>query len=208
MIHIESYILLKEYQTNTYLVWDDLSKDAILVDPSAPSEDMAQIVKSKQLKLKLVINTHGHGDHIAGNNYFASLFSCPVAIHPLDANMLIDNRKNMSTYMGYDLKLKSADIMLNAGDKYYLGEHTISIIHTPGHTAGSVCLLIDKYLISGDTLFEQSIGRTDFPGGSHTDIIKSIKEKLFILPDDILVFPGHGPNTSIGLEKMNNPFVN
>jgi len=98
--------------------------------------------------------------------------------------------------------------MLNAGDKYCLGNHTLKVIHTPGHTAGSICLLIDKYLISGDTLFEQSIGRTDFPGGSHTDIIKSIKEKLFILPDDILVFPGHGPTTSIGLEKINNPFVN
>ena len=207
MIHIESYVLLKEFQTNTYLVWDDVSQVALLIDPSAPSKATAQLIIDKKLHLKMVINTHGHGDHIAGNNFFADRFACPIAIHPLDAQMLTDNKKNMSLYMGYDIKLKGADVLLNDADELTLGKHIVRIIHTPGHTAGCICLLIDKYLVSGDTLFEQSIGRTDFPGGSHSAIIKSIKEKLFCLPDDVLVFPGHGPTTSIGLEKANNPFV-
>jgi len=207
MIHIESFVLLKEFQTNTYLVWDDVSQEALLIDPSAPSKITAQLITDRKLHLKMVINTHGHGDHIAGNTYFTSAFHCPLGIHPFDSAMLTDNRRNMSSYMGYDLKLSAADAMLNDGEELMLGSEIVRIIHTPGHTPGSICLLVSKYLISGDTLFEQSIGRTDFPTGSHAAIIKSIREKLFVLPDDVLVFPGHGPTTSIGLEKANNPFV-
>ena len=110
--------------------------------------------------------------------------------------------------MGFELNLSAPQVILHDGDELFLGSEKVKVIHTPGHTKGSICLLAGKYLISGDTLFEQSIGRTDFPGGSHTAIIDSIKNKLFILDDDVLVFPGHGPTTSIGLEKVNNPFVN
>lgn len=207
MIQIESHILLPEYGTNTWLLYDDNSLEGILVDPAAPSEKLFERIHSLALKIKWIFNTHGHGDHIGGNNYFAQKLAAPLAIHQDDAAMLTDNRKNLSEYMGTPLKNVAADLMLEDGQSFPLAEYQIKVIHTPGHTPGCICLYIDKYLISGDTLFELSIGRTDFPGGSHAQIIKSIREKLFILPDDVIVFPGHGPQTTIGLEKSNNPFL-
>ncbi len=207
MIQIESHILLPEYGTNTWLLYDDNSLEGILVDPAAPSEKLFERIHSLALKIKWIFNTHGHGDHIGGNNYFAQKLAAPLAIHQDDAAMLTDNRKNLSEYMGTPLKNVAADLLLEDGQSFPLAEYQIKVIHTPGHTPGCICLYIDKYLISGDTLFELSIGRTDFPGGSHAQIIKSIREKLFILPDDVIVFPGHGPQTTIGLEKSNNPFL-
>jgi glyoxylase-like metal-dependent hydrolase (beta-lactamase superfamily II) len=109
--------------------------------------------------------------------------------------------------MGSSLDVTAADRLLNDADTIAMGEHQIKVLHTPGHTPGCICLLLGKYLISGDTLFEMSIGRTDFPCGSHSQIISSIKDKLFVLPEDTVVFPGHGPRTSIGMEKLNNPFL-
>lgn len=208
MIKIESTVLLESFQTNTYLLWDSISSEAFLIDPAFPSETFLQRIKQLELKVKMIINTHGHADHIGGNLYFAKALNCPVAIHLADAEMLTNNAKNFSTYMGFELNLSAPQVILHDGDELFLGSEKVKVIHTPGHTKGSICLLAGKYLISGDTLFEQSIGRTDFPGGCHTAIIDSIKNKLFILDDDILVFPGHGPTTSIGLEKVNNPFVN
>ncbi|HPV00590.1 MAG TPA: MBL fold metallo-hydrolase [Candidatus Cloacimonas acidaminovorans] len=208
MIKIESTVLLESFQTNTYLLWDSISAEAFLIDPAIPSETFLQRIKQLELKVKMIINTHGHADHIGGNLYFAKALNCPVAIHLADAEMLTNNAKNFSTYMGFELNLSAPQVILHDGDELFLGSEKVKVIHTPGHTKGSICLLAGKYLISGDTLFEQSIGRTDFPGGSHTAIINSIKNKLFILDDDVLVFPGHGPTTSIGLEKVNNPFVN
>ncbi len=208
MIKIESTVLLESFQTNTYLLWESISAEAFLIDPAFQSETFLQRIKQLELKVKMIINTHGHADHIGGNLYFAKALNCPVAIHLADAEMLTNNTKNFSTYMGFELNLSAPQVILHDGDELFLGSEKVKVIHTPGHTKGSICLLAGKYLISGDTLFEQSIGRTDFPGGSHTAIIDSIKNKLFALDDDILVFPGHGPTTSIGLEKVNNPFVN
>jgi len=208
MIKIESTVLLESFQTNTYLLWEEDCSEAFLIDPASPNDKFLQRIRKMELKVRMIINTHGHADHIGGNQYFAKAFSCPVAIHQADAEMLTNNCKNMSTYMGYELQLTSPQIILQDGDELFLGSEKVKVIHTPGHTKGSICLLAGKYLLSGDTLFEQSIGRTDFPGGSHIAIINSIKNKLFVLDDDVLVFPGHGPTTSIGLEKFNNPFVN
>jgi len=205
MLQIASYILLPSFQTNTWLLWDNESGDAILIDPAAP--DRALAAKLEQLKVHAIVNTHGHADHIGGNSYFKNICKCPVMIHSADALMLTSSKKNLSAYMDSPIEAPAADRILNDGDTIAMGNHQIKVIHTPGHTPGSICLLVQKYLISGDTLFEQSIGRTDFPGGSHSAIIASILDKLFILPDDTIVYPGHGPRTSIGLEKTNNPFV-
>jgi len=205
MLQIASYILLPSFQTNTWLLWDNESGDAILIDPAAP--DRALAAKLEQLKVHAIVNTHGHADHIGGNSYFKNICKCPVMIHSADALMLTSSKKNLSAYMDSPIEAPAADRILNDGDTIAMGNLQIKVIHTPGHTPGSICLLVQKYLISGDTLFEQSIGRTDFPGGSHSAIIASILDKLFILPDDTIVYPGHGPRTSIGLEKTNNPFV-
>lgn len=207
MLMIEAFILLPAYQTNTWLLWDDQSLDAILIDPSAPSVEALQKIIDRKLKVQHIVITHGHGDHIGGIPYFKNMLGSQVAVHTSDAEMLVNNKKNLSEYMGSPLEPAPADILLKDGDIIRMGSHLIQIIHTPGHTPGGICLLAKRFLISGDTLFEQSIGRTDFPGGSHEQLIFSIKHKLFTLPEDTVVFPGHGPRTSIGIEKKNNPFV-
>lgn len=207
MIKIEVFNLLPAFQTNTWLMWDDKGKQALLIDPAAPDSTLVELIKKNGMQLEGIVNTHGHGDHIGGNSYFQDAFECPIMIHEADQNMLVDNKKNLSEFMGTPLKLVPADKLLQDGDIIKLGEHQIKVIHTPGHTPGGICLLTGKFLISGDSLFEMSIGRTDFPRGSHAQIIDSIKNKLFTLPDDTVVFPGHGPRTTIGMEKLNNPFV-
>jgi len=207
MIQIESYVLLKDFQTNTYLLFDAETKESFLIDPAAPDPKLAESINNRGLHLKMVIITHGHGDHIGGTDYFTKFFSCPVACHPDDVKMLMDGKKNLSVYMGMELRLQAPEILLDENSSISLGKHAVKVIHTPGHTRGSICLWVDKFLVSGDTLFEQSIGRTDLPGGDHASIVSSIKNKLYILPEDVLVYPGHGPATSIGLEKATNPFV-
>ncbi len=207
MLKIEAFVLLPDFGTNTLLLWDDQSKEALLIDPSAPSDSLLAHIQELGLKVPYIINTHGHGDHIGGNTFFSEHLHAKVMIHPADAHMLTDNRKNFSEYMGTPLQCKKADILMDEQTQLKLGIHEIKVLHTPGHTPGGICLLADMFLISGDTLFELSIGRTDLPGGSHAQIIKSIQDKLYTLSADTVVYPGHGPRTSIGMEKKNNPFV-
>ncbi len=207
MLKMEVFHLLPEFGTNTWLLWDEDAREAWLVDPAAPSQELLDWIGELRLSVPLIVNTHGHGDHIGGNAWFKQALNAKVLIHPADAPLLTDNRRNFSEYMGYSLKLDPPELLAEDGQVLLLGAHEVRLIHTPGHTPGGLCLLAGKFLFSGDTLFEQSIGRTDFPGGDHAQIIHSIKSRLFTLPDDTVVFPGHGPRTSIGLEKRNNPFV-
>ena len=207
MIKIDHFELFPEFGTNTWLLWDDNSKDALLVDPAAASSDLLKHIRDLQLSVKYIVNTHGHGDHIGGNAFFRKELGAQVLIHSADAQLLTDNRRNFSEYMGIPLNCGKADILAEDGQLLTLGKEEVRVIHTPGHTPGGICLLAGNFLISGDTLFEQSIGRTDFPGGNHAQIIASIKNKLFVLPDETVVYPGHGPRTSIGLEKKHKPVV-
>ena len=207
MLKIEDHHLLPEFGTNTWLVWDEASREAILIDPAAPSEPLLSRIRELELKLSLIVNTHGHGDHIGGNDFFKKALGAKVLIHPADAKLLTNNSLNFSAYLGSPLQLSPADILAEDGETISLGSLSFTIIHTPGHTPGCICLHTGKFLFSGDTLFELSVGRTDFPGGSREQIQTSIRERLYILPDDTVVYPGHGPRTSIGMEKQNNPFV-
>ncbi len=207
MLKIEGYILIPDFETNTWLLWDEESREAILVDPAAPSPDLLKRIEELKLKVKYIINTHGHMDHIGGNSWFKNHLAAPLMIHSADAPMLVNSAMNLSLYVGNPVSSAPPDVLLEDGMELSLGKYPVKVIHTPGHTPGGICLLADKFLISGDTLFEQSIGRTDLQGGNHQQIINSIKNKLFVLPDDVIVFPGHGPRTSIGMEKKNNPFV-
>lgn len=201
------FCLLPGFDTNAYLVWNEHTYDALLIDPASSSNDILSFINEKKLNVLSIINTHGHADHIGGNAYFKKNLNTEVCIHKDDAEMLINSKLNLSAYLDLDLSFPSADKLLSDGDIFKLGEMEIKVIHTPGHSKGSICLSSDNLLFSGDTLFCNDIGRTDLPGGSYSDILNSIRTKLLILPEKTLVLPGHGPKSTILDELNNNPYI-
>jgi hydroxyacylglutathione hydrolase len=202
------YILLPSFETNTYILWEEKSREAILIDPAAPSQEVCSFIKDNDMKLKYIVNTHGHGDHIGGNSFFKDNFpEAKLCIHELDSQMLLKADLNLSLYYEQVTVSPPADLLLENAMKTVLGEETIIIYHTPGHSKGGVVLKADNLLFSGDTLFHENVGRTDLPGGVFADLVKSIRSKLFVLPEDTIVLPGHGDETTIGHEKRYNPFV-
>jgi glyoxylase-like metal-dependent hydrolase (beta-lactamase superfamily II) len=207
MIKYQTFILLEGYETNTYLVWDTISHDAILIDPGAQSPELCKTIREMGLNMLYIYNTHGHGDHIGGNLSFHSEFSCPIAIHESDAHMLTNAMQNLSAMMNSPFTSPPATTLSKDGDIIALGENAIKVIHTPGHTKGSVVLYAHPYLFSGDTIFSLSVGRTDLPTGNTNELIQSIRTKIFALPDDTIILPGHGPSTTVAREKKQNPYV-
>lgn len=204
---LKTYNLLPEFGTNTYLIWDESSNEAAIIDCAAPDEKFLDQLKQSSLLLKFVICTHGHGDHIGGNQMLKSEFSPAICIHQDDAGMLSDPKKNLSLYWEGNVISPPADRILHNDDEISLGKIKINIIHTPGHSRGSVCLITENLLFSGDTLFAAGIGRTDLPGGNYQELINSIQKKIFTLPESMMVYPGHGQTTTIGQEKIENPFA-
>jgi glyoxylase-like metal-dependent hydrolase (beta-lactamase superfamily II) len=190
-------------ETNCYLVADNGTKEACLIDPGADGGKLRRSLKEQGLKLKFVINTHGHGDHIAANGSF----NVPIYIHKLDKDFLSDPVKNMSRSFLLDIKSPPAARLLSDGDMIELGDLRFKVIHTPGHTPGSISLKLDGVIFTGDALFKSGIGRTDFSYGDEELLVKSIRKRLFIYDDDTKVYPGHGEATTIGVEKRENPFV-
>lgn len=190
-------------ETNCYIVGDESTKEAFVIDPGADYKEIKKAIDLEGLNPKVAINTHGHGDHIIANGEF----DLPVWIHSLDADFLSDPSKNLSGAFGLMFKTKPAQRLLQHGDILSLGNYNFEVIHTPGHTPGSICLKSDGVIFTGDTLFYESMGRTDFTYGSEKDIMRSIKERLFTLDDKYVVYPGHGQGTTIGHEKTHNPFI-
>jgi len=203
----KTFNVLPEFGTNTYLVWDEFSKEAAIIDPAAPSQRMIDKIKGIDINLKYLISTHGHGDHIGGNKSINDNFDVKNCIHIEDVGLLSDPKKNLSTYWDSEIIAPKADIILVDGDELTLGTEKLKIIHTPGHTRGGICILTGNLLFCGDTLFAQGIGRTDLPGGDYSTLINSIKSILFILDGNIKILPGHGPKSTIEDEKVGNPFV-
>lgn len=195
------------YNVNTYLLYDETAKEAILIDIGGACPEAEKIIKEKNLNLKYILNTHGHFDHISGEKYFQEHYNVPIYAHKNDLFM-IENLESILNLYGFPpAQPPKVTDFLTETTKLLLGEKEIQTIETPGHTQGSVCFLIDNNLFSGDTLFYEAIGRTDLPGGSFEKIQNSIKEKLFKLPDNTNVYAGHEQPTTIGHEKLNNFFV-
>jgi hydroxyacylglutathione hydrolase len=188
---------------NCYLVYDDFSKKAFIVDAPASSDEVREFIKKEQLFLEFILLTHGHFDHIAD----IDKFHVPFYIHPGDEEFLKDPRINASLFCGEPIIVNREPRVFDGAGTIKFDEYSIEIITTPGHTPGGVCYRLDNWLFSGDTLFYNSIGRTDIPLACHKDIISSIAVKLMCLPDDLKVFPGHGHSTTIGREKSSNPFL-
>jgi len=190
-------------ETNSYLVWDPSTSDACLVDAGGDAEKIKDFIEENGLHLDFIINTHGHGDHIVAN----SDFRAPVYIHEMDKDFLLDPGKNLSGAFLFPFVSPAASRILKDGDTVKLGTLTMEIIHTPGHTPGSISIALDDVVFTGDTLFAGGVGRTDFEYGSESSLLRSIKEKLMPLADDIIIYPGHGDESTIGEERDSNPFI-
>jgi glyoxylase-like metal-dependent hydrolase (beta-lactamase superfamily II) len=197
--------------TNCYLLACPDTREAMIIDPGAfsPGEvkTILGLISQHDLKPRYILNTHGHIDHIAGNEQLKKTTGAELLVHSRDAVMIESGNMNGSFMFGQNVVSPPADRQLKDGEQIELGKLTIKVLHTPGHTPGCICLYVGGTLFSGDTLFAGSIGRTDLPGGDVTEMIRSIKEKLMTMPDETIVRPGHGPRTTIGREREENPFL-
>ncbi len=196
--------------TNCYLVWCDKTKETIVIDPGFSHQNetakVLSFLEKNRFDVKFIVDTHGHPDHTCGNGVVKNATGARILIHKLDANMLSQSKSGVETLFGFNFTSPSADDFLEEDDDVRFGEITLRTMHTPGHSPGSISLLGSNCVFSGDTLFAGSIGRVDLPGGSSKDILQSLG-KLVVLPEGFVVYPGHGPKSTIGEEKRNNPFL-
>jgi len=192
---------------NCFICGCSKTKEAVVIDPGGDANTILLSLADSKLKAKYIINTHGHFDHVSANGKMKDATGADILIHPLDAPML-EKLSSNAAFFGVSVENSPpCDQTLEEGDTVSFGDITLKVIHTPGHTPGGISLYTNGVVFVGDTLFAGSIGRTDFPGGDFSTLISSIKTKLFKMEDDIRVFSGHGPETSIGTEKRHNPFV-
>lgn len=201
--------VLGPVQTNCYYLFREDTKECVIVDPADEVERIEDFIAKKELKPTAILLTHGHFDHIMAVEPIRKRYDIPVYAAEAERETLADGMLNLSMQMGGGMVSVKADNWLTDGEEIELLGHTVRCILTPGHTVGGMCYYFPQagILFSGDTLFEESVGRTDFPGGSMSNLIDSIREKLFVLPDAVQVYPGHGLITSIKNEKMFNPFA-
>ena len=211
MIAVKKFVF-NAFQVNSYVLYDE-TNECILIDPSVSSaEEFTQLtgfIEEKSLKPVLLVNTHAHIDHIIGNEKVASYYKIKLAAHK-ECLGFLDHADAYAASFGLPMDgIKTIDYFIEEGQKVKFGASCLKVFYTPGHADGSVCLYSEKegFVITGDVLFYQSIGRTDLRTGNYDVLQKSIWEKLFVLPDETHVYPGHGPDTTIGSEKVNNPFV-
>ncbi len=194
-------------QENCYLVWDENTKETAVIDPGDDGELIAQTIEEQQLKPKLIINTHYHFDHTGANGYIKDRYNIPIAIGKNDAALLESSYLDAINLMINSTPSPKADILLSDGNVIDVGNYKFEVIETPGHTQGSICLYLrsESLLFSGDTLFFESVGRWDLKGGDKFTLFKSL-DKIFRLPQETKVFPGHGQPTTIAHELLENPY--
>lgn len=194
-------------QSNCHLLFDAETRQAVIIDPGAEPHRIKAAIGELDLTPTALLNTHGHGDHIGGNDEIKATYGVPLMIHRDDAPMLTEPELNLSSFFGVPIISPPADRLLEDGEIIEFGAHEISVYHTPGHSPGGVSFHVDSILFSGDVLFQGSIGRSDLPGASHETLLAGIRDKLLILPDETRVHPGHGAATTIGDERRMNPFL-
>jgi len=200
-------VIVGALETNCYIVYCEETLECAVIDPGAEPEKIFRLIGHKGLKPTILINTHGHVDHIGANRDIKDKFDIPLYLHAADKPML---ESVLQSELSFFLGAKESpppDKYLEEGDEIKIGYVSLSVIHTPGHSPGSVCLMGDGILFSGDTLFFGGVGRTDLPGGSWSEMESSIREKIFTLPADTVVLPGHGPTTTVDQETKFNPFI-
>ncbi|MBS7647152.1 MAG: MBL fold metallo-hydrolase [Candidatus Bathyarchaeia archaeon] len=207
---IKTFTVGKLY-TNCYIAACPETREAIIIDPgfekNSEAAEIFRFVEENALKLKFIVNTHGHPDHVCGNGIVKEKFNIPILVHEKENFMFETVGRAMARYFGFKAFSPPADKLLKDGDTVNFGKSSLKVLHTPGHSPGSISLLGEKEVFTGDTLFAGSIGRTDLPQSSDKEMRRSL-EKLVSLPDFLVVYPGHGPATTIGEEKWNNPFLN
>ena len=205
-IEIKSF-LLGMVATNCYLIINKETGEALIVDPADDALRISNAIEQGKCKPVAILLTHGHFDHIMAANDLKKRYQLPIYAHVEEEDVLKQTSLNMCSMIGQTYTTE-ADVYVRDGEHLKLAGLDIIVLHTPGHTKGSVCYYLpeEKTLMSGDTLFHCSIGRTDFPTGSTLGLLRSVQEKLFVLPDDVKVYPGHDSVTSIGYEKQYNPF--
>ncbi|MCU9613867.1 MBL fold metallo-hydrolase [Caldibacillus lycopersici] len=202
-------IPLGRVQTNCYCL--SIDSKCIIIDPGAEGEKLAQILQEKGLRPIAILLTHGHFDHIGAVDFLREKYSIPVYIHKKERDWLSNSSLNASTFFFPDepMQIKPADFEISGAGKLTIDEFSFTIFETPGHSPGSVSYYVEavQFIVSGDALFYGGIGRTDLPGGNQQQLLSTIKETLFALPEETIVLPGHGPKTTIAREKQSNPFL-
>ncbi len=200
-------VIVGSLETNCYLIYCEETLECAVMDPGAEPEKIIRTIGEKNLKPVVLINTHGHVDHVGANKDIKDKYDIPLLIHSADAPML---KSFLQSGLGFFLGAKaspSPDQLLEEGDKVKIGSCSLKTIHTPGHSPGGLSFIHKNLLFSGDTLFCRGVGRTDLPGGSWETMMDSIKNKILTLSDETIVLPGHGPHTTVGQERNMNPFI-
>ena len=199
-------IVVGDLQTNCYILQSDTA--ALIIDPGDEPERITRFIRDIRVKPSQIIATHTHFDHVLGVDTVRAKLNIPFLIHRDDLSILESMQSRVRQFMGFEVPPPpKVDSYLKDGDALRVGDETIRVLHTPGHSPGSISLSGDGYVFTGDALFNQSIGRTDLPGGDLKTLAHSIRERLFKLDNNATVYPGHGPETTIGDEKLANPFV-
>ena len=200
-------VVVGALETNCYLVSCSETHECAIVDPGAEADKIFASIAEKSLKPVFILNTHGHVDHIGANRDMKEKFNIPLCIHSLDSPMLGNEQQSELDFFLQTKSSPPADSFFKEGDRIKIGNWILRVLHTPGHSPGSVSFIGDNFIFSGDTLFCRGVGRTDLPGGNWEEMENSLKNKILTMPDEMVVLPGHGPLTSVGQEKSSNPFI-